>query len=97
MTKAEKIKLMYTNLKHYHDSMQPYWNLFEELPPIEKGWESTLRDLAQLLNIDEGLYDIIFEFIWENDTVTVYIDDDDSEFEESHYFNNIDDLANFFG
>jgi hypothetical protein len=93
MTKAEKIKLLYTNVKRYHDTMSPFWNLFEEIPPLERGWEDTLQDLTTLLEIDEGLYDIIFDFAFE-DTITLTIVDEGKP-DEIRTFTNIDELAEF--
>jgi hypothetical protein len=85
MTKEEKIKLLYTNIKCYYDTMTPFWELFNEIYPIEQGWESTLRNLYTLLEIDEGVYDLIFDFVFGNDTITL----------DLLYFTDINDLAKY--
>lgn len=94
MTKAEKIKLLYTNIKRYHDTLTPFWKLFEEIPSLECGWEDTLRDLTTLLEIDEALYDTIFEFVFKKDTITLTIINEGNP-DEVQTFTNIDELAKF--
>ena len=91
MTKAEKIKLLYTNIKRYYDTMSPFWELFDEISSIERGWEDSLRDLTTLLEIDENLYETIFEFVFNKDTITLINDNPN----EIRAFTNIDELAEF--
>ena len=86
MTK-ENLKILYTNIKRIQ-SIYPKAN---ETTLI--AYEATIHDLADVLDIPPTVYDIVFEFVYDNERITITLIHEEGE-RERIFFNNIDDLIN---
>lgn len=83
MTK-ENLKILYTNIKRLYSVH------YETTTPI---YEATIQDLADVLNIPPTAFDIIFDFVYNDDKITITLIHKEGE-RERIFFNNIDDLIN---
>ena len=87
MTK-ENLKILYTNIKR----LQSIYHKTNETTLI--AYEATIHDLADVLDIPPTAFDIIFDFVYDNEKITVTLIHEEGEIERI-FFNNIDDLINY--
>ena len=92
MTK-ENFKLTHQLLTTYHTATRPYDAVLGEgLLPLEDAWFNSIGAIAAHFGIDSQIFEILDEFVYDGDTITLYEEADEAPGRKSMYFDNIDAL-----